>query len=541
MESPFSQHFSTNYLPTDTEIELIRAHLTPHEASLQRLEGLIRTLTAQRDRVKDYIAPYKALISHPRRLPYDLVEQIFLACLPTDYYPDMRSTDAPLLLCHICSSWRIIALSLPRLWASLHITDPDGTPGKWLAVNTWLQRSSTVPLALSLSSILDDGDDHMCGFADHRVNHRVVDDAVLDSLRQVAHRWQHLQICPTTTSDFIKSLAWVNAPLLVDVAVTLLNDEPSIDTTQILSSKLFRGPHVRRVAISTAQYDGLVPYTRFSWPHLVNLTLGEEGSGGGLSTQAAYRLLKGCPQLVSLQIRLDRRWGGPLLLQFLESFGVFDHCLVDRQTVGDFVDHLIMPRLRHIQLPCDSAGATWTISNLQSLALLAERSPAISSFGFPLMNFSKDALAEALRFFPSLARITVSHSPHHYPATALTNDLFDLLSPDPDIPSQKLCPELNELVLRNYWVNPVGMRASNGGFCDDVWVAFLQKQVDCRTSLRRFEIHFGVPRPSKLEDLPDVRLFAARGLDVYFRYPPVARPPLPRRGAYEYDSDDMNY
>ncbi|KAJ7603237.1 hypothetical protein DFH06DRAFT_1256622 [Mycena polygramma] len=69
-ESPFREHFNTNYVPLDAELELIRAHLLPHETELARLaKSLIDQLTVQRNRLNDYIEPYRALISHPRRLP----------------------------------------------------------------------------------------------------------------------------------------------------------------------------------------------------------------------------------------------------------------------------------------------------------------------------------------------------------------------------------------------------------------------------------------------------------------------------------------
>ncbi|KAJ6484054.1 hypothetical protein C8R45DRAFT_793247, partial [Mycena sanguinolenta] len=118
--SPFREHFCTNYVPTDTEIQEIRAHLAPHEAELVRRKTLIQELRAQRNRVKEYIEAYRALISHPRRLPQDIIEEIFLNCLPTHHEAIMSVVEAPLLLGRICGAWRRIAFSMPRLWQSLH-------------------------------------------------------------------------------------------------------------------------------------------------------------------------------------------------------------------------------------------------------------------------------------------------------------------------------------------------------------------------------------------------------------------------------------
>ncbi|KAJ7817497.1 hypothetical protein B0H14DRAFT_2237770, partial [Mycena olivaceomarginata] len=116
MESPFRQCFNTNYVPTDAEIESIRTHLIPHEAELARLESLICEFVVQRDRVKDHIDSHKILISHHRRLPQEVVEEIFLACLPTLHNAVMSVAEWPLLLGHIFSAWRSIAFAMPRFW-----------------------------------------------------------------------------------------------------------------------------------------------------------------------------------------------------------------------------------------------------------------------------------------------------------------------------------------------------------------------------------------------------------------------------------------
>ncbi|KAJ6564116.1 hypothetical protein B0H19DRAFT_941623, partial [Mycena capillaripes] len=119
-ESPFSQRLNTNYAPTDAEIDDIRAHLVLLQAEFMRLDVLIRDLTLQRQRVKDYIHAHMGLTSHLRRLPQEVIENIFLDCLPTHRNAIMSTSEAPLVLCRICSAWRSIAVSLPRLWASLH-------------------------------------------------------------------------------------------------------------------------------------------------------------------------------------------------------------------------------------------------------------------------------------------------------------------------------------------------------------------------------------------------------------------------------------
>ncbi|KAJ7354242.1 hypothetical protein DFH08DRAFT_773456 [Mycena albidolilacea] len=122
MESPFCEHLNTNQVPTDGEIERIRAHLTPHEEELA-------------NRVNTYIAAHRALIPHPRRLPQNLVEEIFLGCLPTHRNAAMSAAEAPLLLGRICSAWRSVAcqefglpLTSPCLWALVFPVKPIWLP-----------------------------------------------------------------------------------------------------------------------------------------------------------------------------------------------------------------------------------------------------------------------------------------------------------------------------------------------------------------------------------------------------------------------------
>ncbi|KAF8351023.1 hypothetical protein F5887DRAFT_851114, partial [Amanita rubescens] len=60
------------------------------------------------------------------RLPQDVLAEIFVQCLPKiepwSSIKGLSTKDvAPLLLCRICSSWRKLVLSVPRLWQRLSI------------------------------------------------------------------------------------------------------------------------------------------------------------------------------------------------------------------------------------------------------------------------------------------------------------------------------------------------------------------------------------------------------------------------------------
>ncbi|KAF8162002.1 hypothetical protein BJ912DRAFT_1006821 [Pholiota molesta] len=61
-----------------------------------------------------------------RNVPYDVLREIFLQYLPEDRLDEPQPSPkiAPMLLCHVCASWRAIALSNASLWTHLHIRLP---------------------------------------------------------------------------------------------------------------------------------------------------------------------------------------------------------------------------------------------------------------------------------------------------------------------------------------------------------------------------------------------------------------------------------
>ncbi|KAF8632372.1 hypothetical protein AX15_001906 [Amanita polypyramis BW_CC] len=54
------------------------------------------------------------------RCPQEILEDIFLECLPSTHEADRLLT--PLRISHVCSWWRTVAFHLPQLWRSLHLS-----------------------------------------------------------------------------------------------------------------------------------------------------------------------------------------------------------------------------------------------------------------------------------------------------------------------------------------------------------------------------------------------------------------------------------
>ncbi|KJA22983.1 hypothetical protein HYPSUDRAFT_201786 [Hypholoma sublateritium FD-334 SS-4] len=84
----------------------------------EQLENLVQkeTILAQE------IAPYRMILHSPfRSLPDDVLEVIFLACLPNDHIPVIDFRQPPLLLTQISSHLRRVAFGTPRLWTAIDV------------------------------------------------------------------------------------------------------------------------------------------------------------------------------------------------------------------------------------------------------------------------------------------------------------------------------------------------------------------------------------------------------------------------------------
>ncbi|KAJ7252063.1 hypothetical protein B0H12DRAFT_1051591, partial [Mycena haematopus] len=253
MSSPFASRLGTNYCPADEELAQIQGLLIEPCLRLKHLDdeiAVIRTaldkLNAERDTIAKYVATHKALLSPLRRLPRDIIEEIFLACLPTHRNCVMSATEAPVILGRICSSWRTISLSTPRLWSRLHIVQPqslDFAPGlrkvgQRLEVgNAWLKRSGNCPLSISFQSVHSH-------YIPSQESHQFMKLLVLH-----ASRWQNICLSiPTLVLNRLSHLTENDVPLLKDLQLSL-HSLPFDHIPKWAPSSIFHAPKLSRFSI----------------------------------------------------------------------------------------------------------------------------------------------------------------------------------------------------------------------------------------------------------------------------------------------------
>lgn len=104
-------------------LSTIRSRINCIDDQIARLRSHRQQLRFKRDQEIKHIKVLKSILSPFRRVPTDVLCEIFERCLPemsTGGIMNVPSNcDAPLLLCQVCSEWRRTALGFPPLWKSV--------------------------------------------------------------------------------------------------------------------------------------------------------------------------------------------------------------------------------------------------------------------------------------------------------------------------------------------------------------------------------------------------------------------------------------
>ncbi|KAJ6556365.1 hypothetical protein B0H19DRAFT_910511, partial [Mycena capillaripes] len=109
---------TSNDIPLDSEIPSICAFISDGQKQLDAfdiqiadLQTALAQLVRRRGETARRVRQYSAILSPVRRMPAELVCEIFVWTLPED-----NAAKPPWHLGHICQSWRRWLLSYPTFW-----------------------------------------------------------------------------------------------------------------------------------------------------------------------------------------------------------------------------------------------------------------------------------------------------------------------------------------------------------------------------------------------------------------------------------------
>lgn len=165
---------SNNLVPDGELARKIAGVVADEQARLDALDSRILSLTTtlselagNRDRLAEHLRRHKAIISPVRRVPPELLCEIFasameepdkvaLGTLSDDGGSAWKAFDPPWYLGHICRAWRDAALAYAPLWSAIVVPCSVGPVrrSKLLPpLEIQLHRSALAPLTIIMSSI----------------------------------------------------------------------------------------------------------------------------------------------------------------------------------------------------------------------------------------------------------------------------------------------------------------------------------------------------------------------------------------------------
>ena len=133
----------------DLKIQTLRRREADFQRILDNIEELKAEVTAERiglEAKRNHLEAQKEPINW---LPMELLIQIFLGLL--DFDSEDPRYRPPFIVSHVCTKWRAIALSTPRLWSRITLR---GFKQPVIA-QTYITRSAKVPLDIDYASLLD--------------------------------------------------------------------------------------------------------------------------------------------------------------------------------------------------------------------------------------------------------------------------------------------------------------------------------------------------------------------------------------------------
>ncbi|KAJ7589837.1 hypothetical protein C8J56DRAFT_585009 [Mycena floridula] len=176
MESPtydplpyIQELLSSNNPPSQLQESQIEATVAEIYESLQGLDArifdmqrILKELCQERARKTAELRDCKSILHPIRRLPNDILCEIFLSSIKGEQVEDQETTLDPSLmhwvLPRVCSQWRSVGLSFPRLWSTVRVSPDDldfdtmGPRRTCFILGTQLHRSGSHPLSVAISS-----------------------------------------------------------------------------------------------------------------------------------------------------------------------------------------------------------------------------------------------------------------------------------------------------------------------------------------------------------------------------------------------------
>jgi hypothetical protein len=450
--------------------------------------GVLHQLEQQKNSLKQHINAHRSPLL---RLPPEITSEIFMSYLAYHGYTvtyeldghfDLLITKTPLLFGRICSAWRKLAWSTPRLWCSLlldlerHKIDP-------VLVEQWIKRSCGLPLSIWAFLVYDTEEFHASSVA------------IMHVIAQHSQRWCNIVLdLPFFCYESLEHIKG-HLPNLQSIAIDHEYSGLSEQRDTVFQFTMFSDtPLLRSLTISR-----LEELNQFAFPtdNLTKLRLLHQPINESLE------MLQRSPRLIQCDfIDIQGHANAQLihiLADQLESLKLmFFNDYPDR--ISDVFDALTIPALR--ELFFDAEGFYFPHSSF--ISLITRSSCSLQTLTLKFIRISDDELLEVLQVVPSLQKLSLIKG-------SITNEtLWMLSSCDPNI----LLPNLKVFGYssgRNLHFDFSAIVSFLRSRWDDREIVPSDAKVSSIPQLQSVEFDTGVPDPDSMTQL---QRFVKEGMDI---------------------------
>ena len=312
---PLGRLTASNDPPEQTHLDAIQIALEEPRreydalsAELLQLEATMKELQAKQQRLRAQMTPLCAISSPIRHLPDDILQEIFMFCLPSDHYPTLDPGHAPLLLTHVSRRWRFVASNTRRLWTEIHIPLPallipsQSIPILYAADERYKIKTKFAIIANAFLTTVDSWVSRIggCGLSFSVLqedNQCIEEDSCLQALLHIllrqSQRWEHVDIAvPLRAVNCIVNIQPMDVPVLKSLSVCATSRHPlsshhagfpnvfGVATPEPLPawsrSRVFEAPSLN--SVSLFRIDEPLLAMSVDWSKLTSLVVEKQGS-----------------------------------------------------------------------------------------------------------------------------------------------------------------------------------------------------------------------------------------------------------------------
>lgn len=389
------------------------------------------------------------------RVPTEILLTIFKECLPDVRYRKPSLDDAPLLLTHVCSTWRMLVVQTSHMWTSLCVDILERRPTPLSIVELWVDRIGALPFDFAFRL------DQWPPVPLQLVRQAIL---ILNLLANKMSLWRDIQLVLPGSYKLLRSIPIDTAGDHLSSLTIDLQDwkEEEMDAL----NRIFKSARsLRKLTWSNRaswsswdrSFDDFLCKMDISWGSLTHMVFDAWICLGDL-----LYVLNQCTNLVECDLR---HFGGGfvtpsdcsnskvprLLLPKLRTLSIYQLYL--NTGLGSLLDSVQCPNLRSFTAICGfTDNVPWPQHQL--LSFLEQSACSLNYLSFDYTGISEAELIECLSFTSHLTQLRISDGRGKIVASEKL--LLALTHNQDRLP---LCPNLETLYLELLISAPQGMLA----------------------------------------------------------------------------------